>query len=300
MEYQDSDIDLFFKRKNLIYLISILAIINLFLFFIKFLPTLWQKSIALQSDSVNSLADFGYSLIVLVGVYYSYRPSDETHPHGHERIKPFIALIIAISIILTAIFVIKEALDSLFGQQIVSYSNLFLVVLTISIIIKTVLYKYFRDKAKQKNDELLKSIAGDNKVDVLASISALIGVIGIYLGYPILDIAFGLIISILIFKTGLDIFKRNIGYLVGSAPDEEVKNQIIKIVEKRSLGSFEVECHHVGPKLHVYAKISVSPELGIKEAHELEEKIKKEIESIREVEIAYIHLYLEPKEGKND
>ncbi|PTD94595.1 hypothetical protein C9439_01905 [archaeon SCG-AAA382B04] len=290
MESNDFDIDLFFARKNLIYLISIFAAINFFLFSIKFTPTIWEKSVSLRSDSFNSLADFGYSILVLIGIYISYRPRDESHPHGHERFRPFISLLISISIILTGIIIVKDGIETIFYQKPVETSTLFAVVLIISISLKYLMYWYSGKKAKEKDNQILESISKDSKADVYASSSALVGIIGPYLGYSILDPIFGLLISTWIFKTGFGIAKRNIGYLTGSSPSKKDKQKIKKILERRGFKNYKIEPHYVGPKLSVSTEIEVTQELDLVEAHQLEEEIKNQIESLNEVATAYVHL----------
>lgn len=55
-------------------------------------------SLALGSEAVNSLADAVYSTIILGGLYLTTKPPDWEHPHGHERIEPFISLFVAVGI----------------------------------------------------------------------------------------------------------------------------------------------------------------------------------------------------------
>ncbi|PSQ47647.1 cation transporter, partial [Halobacteriales archaeon SW_6_65_15] len=55
-------------------------------------------SLAVGSEAVNSLADSAYSVVILAGLYLTTRPPDFSHPHGHERIEPFVSLFIALGV----------------------------------------------------------------------------------------------------------------------------------------------------------------------------------------------------------
>ena len=55
-------------------------------------------SLAVQSEAVNSAADTAYSIVIVAGLYLTTRPPDFEHPHGHERIEPFVSLFVAAGI----------------------------------------------------------------------------------------------------------------------------------------------------------------------------------------------------------
>ena len=55
-------------------------------------------SLAVGSEAVNSLADVAYSVVVVAGLYLTTRPPDFGHPHGHERIEPFVSLFVAVGV----------------------------------------------------------------------------------------------------------------------------------------------------------------------------------------------------------
>ncbi len=48
--------------------------------------------------AVNSAADTAYSQVIVAGLYLTTQPPDFEHPHGHERIEPFVSLFVAVGI----------------------------------------------------------------------------------------------------------------------------------------------------------------------------------------------------------
>ncbi|OUJ19411.1 putative Co/Zn/Cd cation transporter [Methanonatronarchaeum thermophilum] len=287
------------KEKKILRLVFLLIFANLFLFTIKFVPSITFDSLAVRSDSFNSLGDAGYSFILLIGMYYALKPADNEHPHGHERIKPFLSLIIAISIIFVGISILYQGINGLIEGSTYQYTPLFIIALTISILVKFGLFKYLKYKGDQLDSNVLIDVSKDSLADVFASISALIGVIGAAYGYPFFDIIFGLIVSIWIFKTGFEMTTKNINYLVGGAPSQKTMQEIKKALNQKEIKKeLYCEAHYVGPEIHVYCELEVPSSLSLIEAHEIEEKIEKELKKIKGVEDAYIHLEPEKNTDK--
>lgn len=148
-----------------------------------------------------------------------------------------------------------------------------------------------REGEKIKSTALI-STSEDSKADVLASFTALAGVIGGWSGLIYLDAIFGLIVSIFIFKTAFSIGKRNIKFLTGGAPPKKVVNQIKNVLDKRDkITSYhDLEAHYVGPEIHVSLSIHLLEELEFDKVHKIEEEIKKQICSIENVDTVYLHL----------
>ncbi|WGI16797.1 cation diffusion facilitator family transporter [Methanonatronarchaeum sp. AMET-Sl] len=284
------------REKKILGLIFLLIFANLFLFIIKFVPSIIFESLSVRSDSFNSLGDMGYSFILLIGMYYALKPADKKHPHGHERIKPFLSLLIAFSIIFVGIIIVYQGIQGLITGPTYQYTPYFIIALTISILTKYGLYHYLKKKGNEIDSNILIDISKDSMADVFASTSALIGVIGAASGYPYLDIIFGLIVSIWIFKTGYEMASENINYIVGGAPSQNTMKQIEKALNQKEITKqLYCEAHYVGPEIHVYCELEVPSSLSLIEAHEIEEKIEKELQQIKGVKDAYIHLEPEKK-----
>jgi cation diffusion facilitator family transporter len=69
---------------------------NALLFCGKILVGLLFDSIAIISDSLNSLTDIVASLVVFVSIKSSYTEADAEHPYGHKRAQPIAGLVVAI------------------------------------------------------------------------------------------------------------------------------------------------------------------------------------------------------------
>ena len=74
-------------------------------------------SISLLSSLADSVLDFVASLINMIAIQMALKPADEEHKFGHGKIEALAALSQSIIILLSAAFVLKEAVERVFSPQ---------------------------------------------------------------------------------------------------------------------------------------------------------------------------------------
>ncbi|UPV75170.1 cation diffusion facilitator family transporter [Halorussus limi] len=255
-------------------------------------------SLAVGSEAVNSLADSGYSLVILAGLYLTTQPPDFSHPHGHERIEPFVSLFIALGVFAAGIGVLWQAVTSVLsgdvGAAVTSPAAVGVLVATAAV--KFGLYRYCLRVAEETRSPALTATALDNRNDILTAGAALVGVLGGTVGLPVLDPIAAGVVSVGILYTGYEIVRDNVDYLVGSAPPEDLRAEIIR----RTLdhpdveGAHDVIAHYVGPEIDVSLHIEVEGDRTLFEAHAIETDIVQSIRDLEEVDDVFVHV--DPKE----
>jgi cation diffusion facilitator family transporter len=254
-------------------------------------------SLAVGGEAVNSLADAVYSVVVLGGLYLTTQPPDFEHPHGHERIEPFVSLIVAVGVFVAAGAVAWNAVGALrSGAVAVSGGVPAIAVLGLTAVVKFGLYRYVLGVAQRRRSPALRATALDNRNDILAAGAALLGVLGAAAGYPWLDPAAALVVAAAIAYTGVEIVRDNVTYLVGRAPPEDLRAEIVR----RALdhpdveGAHDVIAHYVGPEVDVSLHIEVAGERTLNEAHDIETAVMEAIRELPEVDDVFVHV--DPKE----
>ncbi|WP_135304002.1 cation diffusion facilitator family transporter [Haloarcula amylovorans] len=254
-------------------------------------------SLAVQSEAVNSVADTAYSLVVVAGLYLTTRPPDFEHPHGHERIEPFVSLFVAAGIFAAGGVVLWQAASALLsGDVTVTRGPTAVGVLALTALVKYALYRYCLRTGRESNSPALVATAKDNRNDILTAGAALVGVAGATAGYPMADPLAAIVVSVGIVYTGIEVVRDNVAYLVGAAPPEDLRREILEraLDHPQVQGAHDVIAHYVGPEIDVSLHIEVEGDLTLRQAHDIETAVIHTVQELPEVDDVFVHV--DPKE----
>jgi len=254
-------------------------------------------SLAVGGEAANSFADAAYSVFVLVGLYLTTQPPDVEHPHGHERIEPFVALFVATGVFAAGGAILYQAGSALLsGTTTVDFGLNAVYVLVASAVAKYGLYRYVFARGERTHSPALKATALDNRNDVLTAGAALAGVLGVRAGYPLLDPLAAGFVALAVLYTGVEIVRDNVSYLVGSAPPESLRAEILEraLDHPEVEGAHDVVAHYVGPEVDVSLHIEVEGHHTLFEAHDIETAVMDSVRELPEVDDVFVHV--DPKE----
>jgi len=255
-------------------------------------------SLAVGSEAVNSLADTAYSVVIVAGLYLTTQPPDFEHPHGHERIEPFVGLFVAMGIFAAGGVVLWQAGSTLLsGDVTVTRNPAAIAVLAVAAGAKFLLYRYCLAVGREHRSPAVVATAVDNRNDILTAVAALVGVLGASVGFPLLDPAAALLVGIGIFYTGVEVVRDNVDYLVGAAPPEDLRAEIVRrvLAHPDVEGVHDVIAHYVGPEIDVSMHIEVEGDRTLMEAHNIETEIISRVKDLAEVDDVFVHV--DPKEA---
>ena len=271
---------------------------NVALVVVKALAWYLSGSLAVGSEAINSLTDVGYSFVILGGLYLTTQPPDLEHPHGHERIEPFVSLLVAVAIFAAGGAILYGAGAAvLAGDVSPPTGSAAITVLAFAILLKLWLYRYCLRIGEQTNSPAVVATAIDNRNDVLAAGAALVGVAGAQAGYPLLDPLAAGVVALFVIYSGFEVVRDNLNYLVGAAPPEELRAEIVEraLSHPDVEGVHDVIAHYVGPEIDVSLHVEVEGDRTLLEAHEIETEIVECIRSLAEVDDVFVHV--DPKEA---
>lgn len=278
------------KEKKVVSLFNFSA--NIFLFLIKFFIGILTGSFALIADSLNSLSDVFSSFIAFFAVKMACEKPDDCHPFGHQRAESIAGLIIGILVVVIGVEVIKEGSLKLFFGSEIKLGLLALIVLFISIVIKLFLGFYSKKTGEKTKSMALTALSKDAFADVLISVAAGIGVIGAMNNYSFLDPLMALVISVYIIWSGIKIAMENSNQLIGKAPKKELIEKIKKkaMETKGVKGVHDIKAQYLGILVQVEIHVEVDESLSIQQAHSIGKNVQYGIESMEEIDRAFIHL----------
>ena len=207
---------------------------NLFLFVIKFIASFFTSSQAMMADAINSLGDIFSSLMTLIGNKIASKPSDDDHNLGHGKAEYIYSLLISIVIIVVAVTLFKDSLESILVKSDYTFSYMLIVVCIITIIIKLSLYFYTNKLSKSLNSLLLKANSKDHLYDAIITTINLLAIILTSFGIYFVDGLVGVLIALWILISGLKIFKESYDVLMDKAIDNDTKDKVLEVVKKYS------------------------------------------------------------------
>lgn len=266
---------------------------NIFLLIIKGTIGLITRSQSMIADSLNSAGDIFSSLMTYIGNRIASVPKDEDHNLGHGKAEYIYSLLISIMMILMALIIIKEGLETLIFKKTYIF-NIWLIVVCIStIIIKFILFLYTNNIGKKYNNLLVKANSKDHINDCILTSFNLISCIMAKYKIFILDGLVGIGIGIWILVTGLKIFKESYDVLMDKAISDETKQKVYKIIknheEIKRIQNFNST--PVGYMYQISLTIFVDGNLTTFESHEIADKLEKEItKKIDEIYLTVIHV----------
>ena len=273
---------------------------NAVLFVAKILVGFSFNSIAIISDSFNSLTDIVASTIVLISIRSSHRGPDANHPFGHARAQPLAGLVVAILTGIVGFEIIAQSVGRLVGGRRMEQGLLPILLLAGVIVVKFAMHTFARVTAQRAKSTALMASAIDHRNDVLISAAVILGVGASNLGFPIFDPLAAMAVGFWIIWSGFRIGRDNIKYLMGAAPPDELVQRIKAIANATDgvLGLNDVFAHYVGTAVEIEVHINVDRRLTIEHAHEIGKKVQLAIEGIEEISRAFIHI--DPLETRDE
>jgi len=257
--------------------IGVLA--NVFLLTMKFVVGFIFKSQALIADAINSLGDVFSSLLTYVGGKISAIPEDEDHEFGHGKAEFVASLLIGIFMVIVSIDMLYDSISSIISGDHFVFSWLLILIPIITIIVKLILYFYVSKIGKNINSLLISANAKDHRNDVIISCGVIIGIVFGYFGIYYADGIIGGIISIIIAITGVKIVYEAYQVLIDKCIDVDIVNDIKEEIESfnnvRHVDS--IKSKPTGNLHMLIVKISVDPEMSVRESHKIAGKIRAEL-----------------------
>lgn len=206
-------------------------------------------SIAIQADGLNNLSDVGSNLASLFGFKLANKHPDSEHPYGHGRMEYVAGLIIAFLILLVGFQALKDSVLKIINPQEMTFTIIAVIILVVSILIKFWMASFNRYASKKINSATLLAASQDSLNDVLATTATLCSLIlSLYTDLPV-DGIMGTIVSIIVLKAGIEIFKDTVNPLLGMAPDKELVKDIEHYILSypEALGIHDLMMHDYGP-----------------------------------------------------
>ena len=279
-------------------LVSIL-LLNWIVAAAKIIYGLITRCSSMTADGFHSLSDGASNIAGLIGISLACRPSDTDHPYGHRKYETFFSLCIAGMLGIVCYQLIEEGIRRFRNPVTPQIDTMSFIVMLVTLTINILVMKYEYKKGKALNSDILISDSMHTKADILTSLSVILTLVMIKLGYPILDPIVTVIIALFIAHAAFEILQQSSRVLCDTAVIIDVQRitDIVLTVEGVKA------CHKIRTRgrpddIYVDLHVQVDPQMHIDKAHKIsfliEEAIKKNIPEVSDVVV-----HMEPAKQGN-
>lgn len=273
---------------------SILGIVgNLFLLIIKAIVGFLSDSQAMIADAFNSAGDIFSSVMTFIGNKIASKPCDDDHNLGHGKAEYIYSLFISMTMFLMVYQILKNSIISLVRKETLVFSYWLVIVCIVTIIVKLSLFIYTNYVSKKYNNLLLKANANDHRNDCVLTflnlVSCLLSLKKIYF----IDGIVGIIISIWILFTAVEIFIESYNVLMDKSIDLKTKEKVYKVIfsYKDIVTVSHFNSAPVGYQYQISFTIFVDGNLSTFESHDIANRLEKEIDKkFDEIYLTVIHV----------
>jgi cation diffusion facilitator family transporter len=254
-------------------------------------------STSMTADGFHSLADGTSNIIGLIGIHFCSQPTDKDHPYGHKKYETLFALGIAAMLLLVAFNLGKAGVARIItpGTPQVDVLSFAVMIITVLVNIAVMIYEYRRGKQMQSDILIVDSL--HTRADIFTSLSVVVALVCIKLGFPIIDPIITLMISGFIAYSAFIIIRQESGILCDAAAitdTKKVEDIVIKIKGVKS-------CHKIRTRgrpddVYLDLHIQIAEDMTMLDSHLLNHTIQKEIMNAFP-QIVDVLVHMEPDSG---
>ena len=272
------------REKMLVALSSVGAAIGLTS--LKIVVALLTGSLGILAEAAHSGLDLVAALMTFLAVRVADRPADASHNYGHGKAENLSAFLESGLLLLTAAWVIYEAIQRLLGGEYIKEVNIWaFIVMTISIVVDATRSRVLLRTAHKLGSQALEADALHFSTDIWSSavviggllIVALTKLLHLPLWLAQADAVAALGVSAIVIWVGLRLAKETIDALLDSSPSElltRMRTRIEQIKEVTELRRMRIR--RAGNKFFADIIVAAPRILSFEQIHELSDTIEHE------------------------
>lgn len=253
-------------------------------------------SVALYSDAAESIVNVVTAFVALWAIRVSYRPADNDHQHGHHKAEYFAAVLEGVMIIVAALLIMSQVLETLSNPRTLEQPWQGLTVNGAAAILNAIWASVLIRHGRRARSPALEADGRHLMTDVTTSVGVIAGlVLSVLTGWTILDPLLAALVAINILFQGWKIMGESLSGLMDKAVSTEENLRIRDIISTHSRGALEVhdlKTRIAGRATFIEFHLIVDGEMSVRESHlicdRIEEGLRAEIPSLR------ITIHVEP------
>jgi cation diffusion facilitator family transporter len=263
--------------------------LNLLVALAKLVYGQWTGTLSMWADGLHSMFDSASNVIGLIGMWAAAHPPDDAHPYGHRKFESFAAFAISVFLFLACVKILESSYHRLMNPAVPHVTAVSFAVMVVTIGVNLFVTKYEQRRSLELKSDILHADSMHTLSDVFSSVSVLIGLAAVGLGFPVLDPIMAMVIAIFIGRTGFQILFESSRVLSDAScvDPRRVREIVVKVPGVKSCHSIRTRGleSHVFVDCHIQVRSDMTAESAHDLVHQIEDRIKKEMSEVADVVI---------------
>ena len=244
----------------------------------QFVVVLATGSVALLADMIHNVGDAVTAVPLWIAFMLARRKPSARFTYGYGRAEDLAGLSIVLIILASAIVAGYQAINRLIHPQPIEFLGWVAAAGFIGFVGNEVVAVFRIRVGRQINSAALIADGYHARTDGLTSLAVVIGVIGVYLGFPLADPIIGLLITLAIFaivwQSAKAVFTRMLDGVEPEIP-AEVRHAAEHIPGIRQV--LDVRARWLGHRLHAELDVALDGEVSLRQADALAAAFEHEL-----------------------
>lgn len=245
-------------------------------------------SLGILSEAAHSALDLVAALVTVFAVKTSGRPADDCHPYGHGKVENLSALFETLLLLLTCVWIVKEAVERLIRPVPVEASFWGFAVIVVSIIVDIGRSRALMAAAKKHNSQALEVDALHFSTDVWSSTVVLFGLGLVFLAKKLqmpwlvkADAIAALAVAGIVVWVSIQLGRKTIHDLLDGVPTELTKQARSRVLAVAGvLGAPRIRMRRTGGEWFSDVVVLVDPTMTVEEAHAVADSVETSLEEL--------------------
>jgi cation diffusion facilitator family transporter len=259
------------------------------------------NSVGIMSDGFHSAFDGVSNVMGLIGVHIASHPPDRNHPYGHRKYETVFTIFVGVLMALTCLEIFKNVYASFTGsKQAVVTTESFMVMLA-TLVINIFVSTYESRMGKKLSSEFLVADSKHTRSDIYVTVGVIASLVLINLGFPEADPVAGIIVGLVVARTGFFIIRDATETLVDRSCSDisAIENIVLAVAGVK--GCHDIRTRGTGNHVFIDIHVLVDPGLSVEAAHAIADRVEQAIiNGLTEVVDVVVHIEPYDKTGITD
>ena len=237
------------------------------------------SSVALLADTIHNFGDAATAIPLWIAFSMAQRKASKRFTYGYGRVEDVAGIVIVFVMLFSGVIAARAAITGLFQPQEVQYPVAVAIASLVGFFGNEFVARFRIRAGNEIGSAALVTDGYHARADGLTSLGVMLGVIGIWIGFPQADPIIGLVITGVIFKIVWDSGKSLLSRLLdGIDPEviDEVKHAAADHVSD-VLEVTEVRVRWLGHRMLADVNIAVKSALSVEEGHEIAREVRHQL-----------------------